>query len=634
MAVGALVGFSIVGLGVGTEIIASRYGFHPGLGDPLASIGTLKLYAPFKIITWAKLLGTSSSAVKAGYLASLCGIAMGFLTALGIRFYGDSLGSRLTSNVFGDAAFAKLNEIREMDLLGKARGIFLGKTENGQYLRHDGPEHYAIIAPTRSGKGTGIVVPTLLTWPGSCIVYDLKEENFKKTAGQRGKFSDVIYFNPNTLDTHRFNPLFEIRQGILEVRDAQNLANMIIEPDRPGVQDHWVRTGNSLLTAAILHVMYAAPPGEKNLAGVASLLSRPDKSLTDTLMEMLETKHLRDEDGRPLKPHPGVVAAARDVLNKSPDDKSSVVSTVMGYLGIYRDPLLANATRTSDFTIDSLVNGERPKSLYLVIPAADIDRLRPVVRIMVNLICRRLTEQPISGKLRDQEHQHKLLLMLDEFTKLGRLEFFENALGFLAGYGIKAMLVTQTLADLKQTYGERTSLLDNTHVRVFYRPEMVETAEYISKNLGQTTVEYKTKGESGKKGAPFFSNINESLHISSRPLLTPREILEIPDDEALIFVGGRKPIKAKKVVYYQDGSFLPLLLDAHRPKKEEVQAVQSVWNSERYGPPQDFSADGEIFEDEIEDHDELVITGETGKLEHPNNKDIFGENLTEEEDLA
>jgi type IV secretion system protein VirD4 len=403
------------------------------------------------------------------------------------------------------------------------------------------------------------VVPTLLTWRDSCIVYDLKEENFQRTAGERSRFSDILYFNPNSLNTTRFNPLLEIRRGDFEVRDAQNIANMIIEPDRPGAHDHWVRTGNSLLTAAILHVFHAAPDEDKNLAGVAALLSRPDKGLTETLQEMLNTKHLKDAAGRPSHPHPGVVSAVRDVLNKSGDDKSSVVSTVMGYLGLYRDPLLANATQVSDFSIDNLVNAQRPKSLYMVIPAGDIDRLRPVIRLMVNLICRRLTEQAVTGARRDQEHRHKLLLMLDEFPALGRLEFFESALGFLAGYGLKAMLVAQSLAQLKQVYGERTSILDNTHVRVFFRPETIETAEYISKTLGQTTITYKTRSEGGKKGSPWFSSINESMHHGSRPLLTPREVMELPDDEAFVLVGGGRPIRAKKIRYFDDGSFKPLL---------------------------------------------------------------------------
>lgn len=556
---------ALAGLWVGTQSLASSAGFDASvLGEPVMMLGRQPIYAPWKLFVWASSFGFEDERVRAGYLWTLLGVGLGLIGGVSFRVFSDSQreGEELTRNVYGDAAFAKMPEIRRMGLVGQGRGVFLGKTRDGQYIRHDGPEHYAIIAPTRSGKGAGIVVPTLLSWRGSVIVYDLKEENFQRTAGERSRFSDILYFNPNSLSTTRFNPLDEIRSGDCEVRDAQNIANMIIEPDRPGVHDHWIRTGNSLLTAAILHVRYAAPPWERNLNGVAKLLSRPDKTLTETLQEMLETKHIRGEGNRPLKAHPGVVSAVRDVLNKSGDDKSSVVSTVMGYLGVYRDPLLANATSCSDFSIDSLVNGERPKSLYMVIPAGDIDRLRPIIRLVVNLICRRLTERAVTGERRDQEHLHKMLLMLDEFPALGRLEFFESALGFLAGYGLKAMLVCQSLAQLKQVYGDRSSILDNTHVRVLFRPETVETAEYISKTLGQTTVRYKTQSESGRKGSPFKGSVNESLHFGARPLLTPREVMELPDDEALVMVGGGKPIRAKKIRYFDDGSFIPLL---HKP---------------------------------------------------------------------
>ena len=637
LAVAVFLIITTLGAILGANAVASRFGYHEVLGGALLELGGFKVYPPLRLFTWGSSSVLPQSSLKIGQIYAAIGLILAFASAFSIRLFGDKIGSRLTLNVFGDAAFAKLKDIREMGLIGKSRGIFLGKLKDGQYIRHDGPEHYAVIAPTRSGKGTGIVIPTLLTWRESCIVYDLKEENFQRTAGKRSEFSDVIYFNPNTLDTHRFNPLLEIRHGILEVRDAQNLANLIIEPDKPGVQDHWVRTGNSLLTAAILHVMYAGAPGEKNLAGVAGLLSRPDKSLTDTLLEMLETKHIRDESGKPLRPHPGVVAAARDVLNKSPDDKSSVVSTVMGYLGIYRDPLLANATRASDFAINDLVNGKRPMSLYMVIPPSDIDRLRPIIRIMVNMICRRLTEEAVRGEKRDQEHKHKLLLMLDEFPKLGRLEFFESALGFIAGYGLKTMLVAQSLQELRQVYGERSSLLDNTHVRVFYRPEEIHTAEYISKTLGQTTVEYKTKGESGKKGAPFFANASESMHMSSRPLLTPREVMELPADEALVLVGGGKPIRANKIKYHEDGSLMPLLKKAIKPKRGENRGIESVWYEERFNPPEDFEeteyqlANGHTVE--------MIVTGSveaesSSKLEHPAAKASDSESDDTAEELA
>ena len=350
-----------------------------------------------------------------------------------------------------------------------------------------------------------------------------------------------------------------------------------MEPDRPGQIDHWVRTGNSLLTAAILHVLYSGEPQERNLGGVATLLSRANMSVVETLEEMMETKHIKDENGKPLKPHPSIVSAIRDVLNKSNDDRSSVISTVMGYLSIFRDPLLSNCTSDSDFAIEDLMLADRPKTLYLVVSASDIDRIKPLTRIILNLICRRLCE-PTDMSLIDK--RHKLLLALDEFPTLGRMEFFESALAFIAGFGLKALLVSQSMNQLKLAYGERSSILDNTHVRVFYTPNTIETAEYISKTLGDTTIDYRTKGESGQKGSPFFSNKNESTHISRRPLLTPREVMELPPNEAIVFVGGAKPIKCLQSAYYQDQRFLEMTREPLIVTRDDRKFYYSEWESE------------------------------------------------------
>ena len=569
-----------IGCMIASHIVAAHY---TELGTPFISIGKWQFYSPISVFRWQELFYKERTLAKLVYAYVIGGIFTGLSLSLVLKFIFFEKTNKRPQNIFGDATFAKRSDLLDLKLIGKGNGIFLGKTDRGEYIRHNAPGHYAVIAPTRSGKGTGIVIPTLLTWTGSCVIYDLKEENFQRTAGRRSEFSDILYFNPNSINSAHFNPLFEIRPGLYEVRDTQNIANMIIEPDKPGVSDHWVRTGNSLLTAAILHVLYTSPAEEKNLAGVAALLSRPNKTLTETLHEMLATRHIRDKDGKPLSPHLGVVSAARDVLNKSADDRSSVVSTVMGYLSVYRDPLLANCTKDSDFTIDDLVNSKRPKSLFLVIPASDIERLRPIIRIIVNLICRKLTEQAVKGS-KNQEHNHKLLLMLDEFLKLGRLEVFESSLGFLAGYGITSMLIMQSLSEVWQVYGQRTSLLDNTGVKVFYRPETLETAEYLSKAVGTTTIEYKTKGESGKKGSPFFSSASESLHFASRQLLTPREILDLPQDESLLFVGGAKPIRAKKIIYFEDKSFTALLKAPPDTQKENRHPYKSSWFDTQYLP--------------------------------------------------
>ena len=568
-----LFGLTILGATIGTTKVASLYGYSGELGSPLMEISSYRIYPFWSLFLWKDRV--PEGVIRFGLLwclgGAISGLVLSFLMSL-------KTTNRNTEGIFGNAAWATNKDIKRLGLLD-AKGLFLGKLKDGRYLRHEGPHHTSVIAPTRSGKGAGIVIPALCTHKGSAVVYDIKAENFQKTAKIRSEFSDIFYFNPSSPDSAHFNPLFTIRKGINEVKDAQNLANIIVEPDRPGQIDHWVRTGNSLLTAAILHVLYSGEPQERNLGGVATLLSRANMGVVETLEEMMETKHIKDENGKPLKPHPSIVSAIRDVLNKSNDDRSSVISTVMGYLSIFRDPLLSNCTSDSDFAIEDLMLADRPKTLYLVVSASDIDRIKPLTRIILNLICRRLCE-PTDMSLIDK--RHKLLLALDEFPTLGRMEFFESALAFIAGFGLKALLVSQSMNQLKLAYGERSSILDNTHVRVFYTPNTIETAEYISKTLGDTTIDYRTKGESGQKGSPFFSNKNESTHISRRPLLTPREVMELPPNEAIVFVGGAKPIKCLQSAYYQDQRFLEMTNEALVVTREDKKLYYSEWESENF----------------------------------------------------
>jgi type IV secretion system protein VirD4 len=193
-----------------------------------------------------------------------------------------------------------------IDAAGRTKTVF---RKSGR-LRHDGPEHVFCFAPTRSGKGVGLVVPTLLSWPHSVLVYDIKKENWALTAGWRRQFSRVWRFEPTAHDSLRFNPLLEIRREWNEVRDAQNVGDLLV--DRAGekdTRDHWQTTAHTLLTGAILHVLYAE--SDKTLSGVARFLSNPDATQTQTLERMLETPHLGDA------PHRAVAQAAREMLSKS-----------------------------------------------------------------------------------------------------------------------------------------------------------------------------------------------------------------------------------------------------------------------------------------------------------------------------
>jgi len=211
--------------------------------------------------------------------------------------------SHAPSDLHGSAHWATRAEVLATSLIPPrgqpVRGVYVGawldpKTNRKKYLTHDGPEHVLAFAPTRSGKGVGLVIPTLLTWPHAVLVHDLKGENWALTAGwrQRELGSRCLKFDPTVNDgsSVRFNPLQEVRLGtVYEIKDVQNIATMIVDPDGKGLMDHWARTGHALLVGAILHVLYAEP--DKTLRGVASFLSHPDRTFLDTLQVMQETAH-------------------------------------------------------------------------------------------------------------------------------------------------------------------------------------------------------------------------------------------------------------------------------------------------------------------------------------------------------
>jgi type IV secretion system protein VirD4 len=230
------------------------------------------------------------------------------------------------------------------------------------------------------------------------------------------------------------------------------------------------KTSHSLLVGAILHVLYAE--ADKTLAGVANFLSDPSQPIDATLNVMLATAHLGD------RVHPVVASAARELLNKSENERSGVLSTTMSFLGLYRDPVVAKVTGRSDWRIRDLVDGPRPISLYLVVPPSDIARTKPLMRLILNQIGRRLTEILETGRRRQ-----KLLLMLDEFAALGRLDFFESQLAFMAGYGIRSFLITQSLNQLERAYGPNHAILDNCHVRIAFSTNDERTAKRVSDAL-------------------------------------------------------------------------------------------------------------------------------------------------------
>jgi type IV secretion system protein VirD4 len=540
-------GLVIAGVWAATQWAAAMLAYQPELGSPWAVVGGLPVYQPWALFAWWYHYDAYAPAVfdKAGTLAG----ASGFI-GCGAAIAGSLWRARQSNNVttYGSARWASS---REIDAAGlhKDAGVLLGSL-SGRYLRHDGPEHVMAFAPTRSGKGVGLVVPTLLSWTGSTVVHDIKGENWALTAGWRSRFSHCLLFNPTDARSARYNPLLEVRRGANEVRDVQNIADILVDPEGAlERRNHWEKTSHSLLVGAILHVLYAEE--EKTLARVATFLSDPQRSFVATLKRMMSTNHLGDKDHPRV--HPVVASAARELFNKSENERSGVLSTAMSFLGLYRDPTVAEVTSRCDWRIADLIDGERPVSLYLVIPPSDISRTKPLVRLVLNQIGRRLTErleQPADGPRR-----HQLLMMLDEFPALGRLDFFETSLAFMAGYGIRAFLIAQSLNQIEKAYGEYNSILDNCHVRVAFATNDERTAKRISDALGTATEQRAMRNYAGHRLAPWLAHVMVSRQETARALLTPGEVMQLPATDELVLISGLAPIRAHKLRYFADAKF-------------------------------------------------------------------------------
>ena len=528
----------LTGIWSATQWTASSLGYQPELGAPWFSLFGWSVYRPHDFFWWwfsydayaPHIFNTGGIiAVTGGFASIIVAIGMSVWRAREIN----------NAQTYGSARWADRQEIKEAGLFGD-KGVVLGQLNN-QYLRHDGPEHVLCFAPTRSGKGVGLVIPTLLTWPGSAIVHDIKGENWTLTAGYRSSFSRVLLFDPTNAQSSAYNPLLEVRRGVCEVRDVQNVADVLVDPEGSlEKRNHWEKTSHSLLVGAILHVLYAEP--DKTLAGVAAFLSDPKRSFESTLAAMMMTAHLGD-DGV----HPVVASAARELLNKSENERSGVLSTAMSFLGLYRDPVVAQVTRQCDWRIADLVDAKQPATLYLVIPPSDISRTKPLIRLLLNQIGRRLTEE-----LAPDTSRQRVLFMLDEFPALGRLDFFESALAFMAGYGLKAFLIAQSLNQIEHAYGQNNAILDNCHVRVCFATNDERTAKRVSESLGTATELRAMKNYAGHRLSPWLGHLMVSKSETARALLTPGEVQELPKTDEIVMMAGMHPIRAKKTQYFRD----------------------------------------------------------------------------------
>lgn len=563
----------ILSFTAGTQYTAWQYDYDIALGAPV--IGSL--YWPWAFIGWSfdwyhsdPMLYQRAYVITASSMILVFGLYV-------MVFFLTQRRAKAIDSLHGTARWANKGDIHAAGLLPpkgkKSDGVFVGgwvEKKMLHYLRHNGPEHVCAFAPTRSGKGVALVIPTMLSWPHSVVAFDQKGELWALTAGwrQRHAGNRVIRFDPTdvTGTGARINPLSEIRIGEpQEVGDAQNLAMIIADPDGQGLNDHWMKTGHAFLTGIILHCLYKARDDDRvaTLTDLSVFLSDPSRTMDDGLQEMLHYRHT------PQGTHATIAQSARDMLNREDRERSSVHSTTVSFLTLYRDPVITQNTAVSDFAIADLMNHADPLSLYLVVRPSDKDRLRPLIRIILTQIVRRLTEKMDFDDGRSVPHyQHRLLLMLDEFASLGKLPIIEEALAYLAGYGIKAFLIVQDLAQLHKVYTRDESIISACHVRTAFAPNKIETAELLSRMTGKTTVVKRSISTSGDRFSAVLDRVSESLQEVERPLLTADECMRlqaplknhdgteiIEPGDMLVMPSGFHAILGRQPLYFRDPVF-------------------------------------------------------------------------------
>lgn len=564
---------ALAGVWLATQMLATRFDHQAALGTRL-SIGGQHIYPPFAIFEWSKRWGALYP--RAFALPKLIAFAA-FLSGASLLLFA-LRSTRPDQKPFGAKAWSEKDDAIKAGLFAKS-GVVLGKLGR-EILVYDGPHHLLLTGGTRSGKTRGSVVPTLLACPHSVLALDLKGElhsgdtrvGFPGTAGFRATLGRVIRFDPTSTVSDRFNLIDTIRPGVQEVRDAQNLVELISDPYGDGrFQDFWDRAAKQIVAGLILHVAYAEPDERKTLHRVFELLARFD----DTVKAMEATFHRLDDATQQPETHPEVRRAAQSYANYHEKLRAGIKATAESYLGLFADPLIQANTASSTFRISDLMCAERPVTLYLCWPPNDSRRIKPLMRLIIGAVLRDLMEhQERAGDGRAKKHA--LLLLLDEFPQLGKLDIFEQSMGAMAGYGLRAYIVTQSLHQITQAYGRFHTILDNCQIVTSFAATDVETADTISKLAGDIYEMRPQETWSGKRQVFGLDHRAITYREERRPLILPSEVRRLDEREELIFATGAKPLRAQKLRYDEEPVFRNRL--APLPVAGAQAALPSPWS--------------------------------------------------------
>lgn len=542
-----------------TYWLASKFGYHSALGGWM--VYGIPLYWPGQFVSWAGKWGVvyqqsfllAGGAMLFGLTASLLLVRLG---------RGDAAASQPPE--FGADTWGTLKDAKRAGLLDD-QGVVLGKLD-GRLLTHHGAESVLVIGATRSGKGRGTVIPTLLSHSASAFILDPKEElfsgvetdeyKFDGTSGWRSTFSHCIFFNPLDRRSARFNPMFEVRKGENEVGDAQVLATILTDPaGSDGRRDVWEKVVPDFYAGLILHQLYAAPDSEKTLAGIRRQLVRPMDELS---WEMMNTLHLGD------RPHPVVRDSAYRLLERAKGNErylTSVLATADSNLTLFDNPIVEWTTETSQWRMGDIMCSKNPVSVYLSIPASDEDVLIPLLRIMMTQFLK-VNTRHLYHNNRGKRKRHDCLIVADEFPALKRMSVYETMMKRFSQYRIKSFKTIQTDTDLAKAYGDKSTIAGDCHIKVAFASADEKTQKNLSGMMGKATEYRLSENFQGRRFGVMLGNKSVITNEVYREVITPGDIRELDPDHEYILVTGYPKFKAQKVRYDQEPVFLERLLPA------------------------------------------------------------------------
>ena len=466
-------------------------------GVPLLDFWTYERFYGFAnpvVGKWLKISAAVATAVPALMFA--------------LRVARSGLPGTKPRKLHGGTRWATRRELARAGLYAKFSGLFVGKDMSGRYLRFGGPEHVACYAPTRSGKGVGLVIPNCLLYEASLVCLDVKKENWAATAGIRAAAGQKVFlFDPLAPDgrTARYNPLSYVRRGTIDAfEDVQRIAQMVF-PHVGGDQAFWTDSARSAFTGAA-GFLAETPELPLTFGEILRLLSSADGAAS-----MLERIEARRQAGNPYTE--ATVKALEDYLRGSADLVNSIRKTITSRLSLWFNPRIDAATATSDFDLRELRSSLH--AIYIGVTPDNIARLRPLLALffqqLVDLTIRTLPQFDPSAK-------HQVLLLLDEFPLLGPMPVLADAFAFVAGYNMRIMLIMQSKAQLRDRdlYGpdKAQAILDNCGLEVVFGTKDLKLTEELSARLGYDTVE-----ASSRSGPEFWARVQarEAEHHRKRP---------------------------------------------------------------------------------------------------------------------